>query len=48
MATHSIMLAGESRGQRSPVGYSPWGDKELDTTERTQMKILYIIIYVIY
>ena len=26
-------LLGESRGQRSLVGYSPWGHKELDTTE---------------
>ena len=35
MATHSIILAGESHGQRSLVGYSPWGRKELDTTETT-------------
>ena len=27
-------LPGESHGQRSPVGYSPWRHKELDTTER--------------
>ena len=25
MATHSSILAGEYRGQRSLVGYSPWG-----------------------
>ena len=25
---------GESHGQRSLVGYSPWGHKELDTTEQ--------------
>ena len=25
MATHSSILAGESHGQRSLVGYSPWG-----------------------
>ena len=31
MATHS--LPGESRGQRSLVGYSPRGRKESDTTE---------------
>ena len=24
---------GESHAQKSLVGYSPWGDKELDTTE---------------
>ena len=32
-ATHSSILAGESHGQRSLVGYSPWGLEELDTTE---------------
>ena len=34
MATHSIFLCGKSQGQRSQVGYSPWGHKELDTTEQ--------------
>ena len=29
------LLPGESHGQSSPVGYSPWGCKELDTTEVT-------------
>ena len=33
MAPHSSILAGESRGQRSLVGYSPGGHKEWDTTE---------------
>ena len=33
MATHSSILAGESHGQRSLVGYSPWGHKESDITE---------------
>ena len=28
MATHSILLLGESHGGRSLVGYSPWGRKE--------------------
>ena len=27
-------LPGKFRGQRSLVGYSPWGSKESDTTER--------------
>ena len=27
-------LPGESHGQRSLVGYSPWGHKEWDTTEQ--------------
>ena len=28
------LLPGKSRGQRSLVGYSPWGREESDTTER--------------
>ena len=31
-----VFLPGESHGQRSLVGYSPWGHKELDTTEATE------------
>ena len=34
IAYHSSILPGESHGQRSLVGYSPWGHKELDTTEQ--------------
>ena len=37
MATHSsilIFLPGEVRGQRSMVGYSPWGHKESHMTEQ--------------
>ena len=33
MASYSSVLPGESHGQRSLVGYSPWGRKESDTTE---------------
>ena len=29
-----VFLPGESHGQKSLVGYSPWGRKESDTTER--------------
>ena len=29
-----VLLPGESHGQRSLVGYSPWGHKELDTSEQ--------------
>ena len=29
-----VLLPGESHGRRTLVGYSPWGRKELDTTER--------------
>ena len=28
-----VLLPGKSHGQRSLVGYSSWGRKELDTTE---------------
>ena len=30
----AVFLPGESHGQRSLEGYSPWGCKELDTTEQ--------------
>ena len=33
MAPTPVFLPGESHGQRSLVDYSPWGHKELDTTE---------------
>ena len=36
MATYSSILPGEfqkSHGQKSLVGYSPWSQRELDTTE---------------
>ena len=29
-----VLLPGKSHGQRSLVGYSPWGREELDSTER--------------
>ena len=29
-----VFLPGKSHGQRSLVGYIPWGSKESDTTER--------------
>ena len=29
-----VLLPGKSHGRRNLVGYSPWGRKELDTTER--------------
>ena len=34
MATHSSILPRESHGQRSLVGYSPWGRKEPGMTEQ--------------
>ena len=35
MAPTPIFLPGESHGQRSVAGYSPWGRKESDMTEAT-------------
>ena len=35
MATHSSILAWRIHEQRSLKGHSPWGLKELDTTEAT-------------
>ena len=32
------LLPGKPHGQRSLVGYSPWGHKESDTTERLNNK----------
>ena len=33
MATHPVVLPQKSHGQRRLVDYSPWGCKQLDTTE---------------
>ena len=33
MATTPVLLPGEFHGQKSLMGYSPWGCKESDTTE---------------
>ena len=46
MITHSSnFLPGESRGQRSLVGYSPWGCKESDTTEVTLHTRTRVLLY---
>ena len=37
-----VFLPGESNGQRSLVGYSPWGHKESDTAERLFYYYCYI------
>ena len=41
MATYSSIFPGESHGQRSLVGYSPRGRKELDMTERVHFHSQY-------
>ena len=33
-----VLLPGESHGQRSLVGYSPWGDKEYDNLVTEQQR----------
>ena len=45
MATHSSVLAWEIHGQRSLVGYSPWGCKESDTTRIDLANTLTLINY---
>ena len=40
MATTPVLLPGKSHGGRSVVGYSPWGHKESDTTERLHFHFL--------
>ena len=37
--TTPVFLPGESHGQRSPVGYSPWGRKESDRTEQLTLSL---------
>ena len=42
-----VLLPGKSHGQRSLVGYSPWGRKESDTTGRLHFtSLLYIYIFI--
>ena len=46
MATHSSILT-ESHGQRSLMGYSPWGCREADMTElaRTRVKATKVLMW---
>ena len=39
-----VFLPEESQGQRHLAGYSPWGRKELDTTEHTGMWTLQMLV----
>ena len=43
MATQLSILAGEFHGQMSHVGYSPWGHRKSDVTERLTLSTLCII-----
>ena len=47
MATHSVFLPGESQGQRSLVGYSPWGHKVSGRTQRLNNNLT-LFIYTLY
>ena len=40
MTTHSSILSRESHAQRSLPGYSPYGHKELDMTEKLSIHTL--------
>ena len=44
MATHSSTLAWKIHGQRSLVSYSPWGHKELVTTERLHFASCFLLL----
>ena len=37
------VLPGESHGQRSLVGYSPWGHRESDMTEETEHTYMHLV-----
>ena len=39
MPSTPVLLPGKSHGQRSLVGYSPWGHKELDMTEQLHLHV---------
>ena len=39
MAITPVFLPGESHGQRSLAGYSPWGCIESDMTEQLRLRI---------
>ena len=39
-------LPGESRGQRSLAGYSPWDHKESDTTEHARMHYRHFKVFI--
>ena len=41
-----VFLPGESHGQRSLVGYSPWDHRELDQSQQQQLKWCLIAFFV--
>jgi len=45
MTTHSSILAWRIPWTEEPVGYSPWGSTELDTTEHARISPSKVIYY---
>ena len=43
-----VLLPEKSHGQRSLVGYNPWDSKELDTTERINIYIVFVFLTTFY
>ena len=43
-----VFLPGEFHGQRSLVGYSPWGHKESDTAERLTLSLTTPLLRVVF
>ena len=43
-----VFLSGEFHGQRSLVGYSPWGHKESDTAERLTLSLTTPLLRVVF
>ena len=39
-----VFMSGEFHGQRSLMGYSPWGSKESDTTEVTKQQQQLVVV----
>ena len=48
MATTPVPLPGKSHGQRSLVGYSPWGRNDSDTTEKLHFQKVRVPVTVLY
>ena len=42
--TTPVFLSGESHGQRSLLGYSPWGRKELNVTEQLMLSFISTLV----
>ena len=47
MATIPVFLPGESHGQRSLLGYSPWSHQESDTAELLTLSLSKVNMYIL-